>query len=242
MFAEFHEHTLFFVVFGLLLAVMEVGFRLGRAHLARRDDGARTHAGILQTGLLGLLALLLGFNFSIASSRFEARKALHQEEVNAIGTTWLRARLLPAPQREEMAGLLRRYVAARLQAGADDPAVDQRMWQLAQDVAASPGAAYATLFIQAHNEMSNVKWKRRAALDNHVPEAVLDVLLAVALGTLGVIAYGYGLAGRRRHVSTAVYALLIALVLATIVDFDRPAEGFIRIGEEGMLRLQHALR
>ena len=86
--------------------------------------------------------------------------------------------------------------------------------------------------------MVNVKWKRRAMLDNHVPEPVLYLLFTVAVGALGFIGYGYGLTGRRRHASTAIFAVLIGLVLATILDFDRPRGGLIRVGEEGMLRLQ----
>ena len=60
------------------------------------------------------------------------------------------------------------------------------------------------------------------------------------MGALGFIGYGYGLIGRRRHGSTAILAFLIALVLATILDFDRPRGGFIRVGEEQMIRLQEA--
>jgi len=77
-------------------------------------------------------------------------------------------------------------------------------------------------------------------LDNHVPEPVIHLLFTVAVGALGFIGYGYGLTGQRRHGSTAILAVLIAMVLATILDFDRPRGGFIRVSEEGMLRLQTA--
>ena len=38
--------------------------------------------------------LVLGFTFSLAASRFDARRMAVLEEANAIGTTYLRARLL----------------------------------------------------------------------------------------------------------------------------------------------------
>jgi hypothetical protein len=107
-------------------------------------------------------------------------------------------------------------------------------------VAEGSGGSQVGLFIQSLNEMVNVKWTRRAALHNHVPEPVLYLLCTVAAGALGFIGYGYGLTGRRRHGSTAIFAVLIALVLATILDFDRPRGGFIRVSEEGMFRLQAA--
>jgi hypothetical protein len=86
--------------------------------------------------------------------------------------------------------------------------------------------------------MINLNEKRRAALDNHVPEVVIHLLFVVAVGAMGFIAYGYGLTGRRRHGSTAIFALLIALVLTIIVDLDQPRTGVIRVGEESMLRLK----
>jgi hypothetical protein len=43
------------------------------------------------SALLGLLALMMGFTFSVALSRFEARLDAVLDEANAIGTTALRA-------------------------------------------------------------------------------------------------------------------------------------------------------
>jgi hypothetical protein len=71
---------------------------------------------------------------------------------------------------------------------------------------------------------------------------VLDRLFTVAVGALGFIGYGYGLTGGRRHGSTAIFAVLIAMVLATILDFDRPRGGFIRVSEDGLLRLRKAFK
>jgi hypothetical protein len=41
--------------------------------------------------VLGLLALMIGFTFAMALSRFEARRDAVLNEANAIGTTALRA-------------------------------------------------------------------------------------------------------------------------------------------------------
>jgi hypothetical protein len=63
----------------------------------------------------GLLALMLAFTFSMALSRNEALRDAVLNEANAIGTTVLRARLLPEPQRSETRKLLREYVQIRLE-------------------------------------------------------------------------------------------------------------------------------
>lgn len=254
MLSNVNEFVLSLVAIVVFLGAIEIGFRLGLRYRSRSDSEARDHVKVLLTALLGLLALLLGFNFAMASSRFDARKALIQEEVNAIGTTWLRGQLLPAPQRQQVSELLKSYVAARIdfmQAGSDRSRlalanaeasrVDMQIWSVTRTmVAESSGGPQISMFIAGLNDMGNVKWKRSAALDNHVPEPVLYLLVTVAVGALGFIGYSYGLSGLRRHRSTAIFAVLIALVFATILDFDRPHGGFIRVGEEGILRLQAA--
>jgi hypothetical protein len=256
MLSHLNEFVLSVVAVGAFFVAIEVGYRLGLRDHPRSDDGAKEHVHALQAALLGLLALLLGFNFAMASSRFDARKALMQDEVNTIGTTWLRGQLLPQPQREEISDLLQGYVSARIdfmRAGIDEDRLDSasveasgiesQIWKLTRAmVAEDTGGSQVSLFIESLNEMLDVKWKRRAMLDNHVPEPVLYLLFTVAVGALGFIGYGYGygLNGGRRHRSTAIFAVLIALVLATILDFDQPRGGFIRVGEEGMLQLQKA--
>src|SRR4051812_6241077 len=57
---------------------------------------------------------MIGFTFAIALSRFEARREAVLNEANAIGTTALRARLLPAPHNAEALNVLREYVQLRL--------------------------------------------------------------------------------------------------------------------------------
>ena len=111
----------------------------------------------------------------------------------------------------------------------------------AYPVAEGPISPPTVLVIQSLNEMFNANEKRRAALDNHVPQIVISLLVVVALGALGLIAYGYGLTGCRRHGSTALFALLIAMVFTIIVGMDQPRSGLVRVGEESMLRLKESI-
>jgi len=249
------ESVLFFGAVAVFLAVLEIGFRLGRRHRDPSDEAAMSHVRELQAALLGLLALLLGFNFAMAASRFDTRNALIEEEVNAIGTTYLRARILPMPQRRQLSELLQVYVASRIKflragmdngliatANADASRISTQLWtSTSAMIAQSSADGSKELFIQSLNDAIHVHQKRRAALDNHVPALVIYLLFTVAMGALGFIAYGYGLAGPRRHVSTAIFALLIALVLTTIADLDQQRTGLIRAGEDSMLRLQATL-
>ena len=249
------EIILFFIVVAIFCVVLELAFRLGRHHRAHSNDSTRSHLTVLQTALLGLLALLLGFNFAMASSRFEARKTLIQDEVTVIGSTYLRAKLLPSDLRGKVTALLKDYVSARIEfmrAGTDEKrlkaasessrTIEDQLWNLAAAAEAQGEATAAmNLVIQSLTDVYNVNEKRRAEQDDHVPATVINLLLVVAIGALGFIAYSYGLGHRRRHGSTAVFAILIAMVFTITLDLDQPRSGFIRVGEESMLRLQEDL-
>jgi hypothetical protein len=249
------EGVLFVAALASFLVMLEIAFRVGRRYRSTGDDVGRAHISALQSGLLGLLSLLLGFNFAMAASRFDARKTLLQDEVNAVRMTYLRAQLLPGTQRDTISDLLHDYVDARVAAVATDvnrakldsanaqaSRIETQLWAITGDVAEGGNATVQlSLFIQSLNELINVNDRRRAAQDNHVPETVINLLFSVALGALAYIAYGYGLAGKRRHLSTAIFALLIAMVLTIILDLDRPRRGLIRIDEQGMIRLQQAM-
>jgi hypothetical protein len=67
-----------------------------------------------QAAALTLLALLIGFSFSMAISRFDLRKKYEEEEANAIGTAYVRADLLPKDEAAETRHLLAGYIDRRI--------------------------------------------------------------------------------------------------------------------------------
>jgi hypothetical protein len=95
--------TIFVVSSVVILGASEIG-RLVGARVAGRGGG---DVSTLEGAVLGLLALMIGFTFAIALSRFEIRRDAVLNEANAIGTTALRARLLPAPYGVEAVKSLR---------------------------------------------------------------------------------------------------------------------------------------
>ena len=95
--------TIFLVGLAAILTAIEIGRWLG-VHAGGEAGG---NVSTLEGAIIGLLALILGFTFAMALSRFEARRDAILTEANAIGTTALRARLLPDPHPKEVLGLLR---------------------------------------------------------------------------------------------------------------------------------------
>src|SRR6185312_2615841 len=74
---------------GMVLC-LEVGRRIGVAHLRAWGAEARSGVGAVDCAVFGLLALLAGFTFNGAAGRFDRRRELVAEEANSIGTAWQR--------------------------------------------------------------------------------------------------------------------------------------------------------
>jgi dsDNA-binding SOS-regulon protein len=60
------------------------------------SDEQKNDLSVVLAATLTLLALIIGFSFSMATNRYDQRKNFEEAEANAIGTELLRADLLPA--------------------------------------------------------------------------------------------------------------------------------------------------
>ena len=74
----------------------------------------------MQAAILGLLALLLGFTFSMPMQRHDDRSHTLIDELNAIGTALLRVQLLPEELQDEGYDMFREYVDLRVAIGEID--------------------------------------------------------------------------------------------------------------------------
>jgi hypothetical protein len=256
IFLETNEYMIIAAMLIIFLAATEIGFRSGRRHQSSEDEQTRFHITALQGPLFGLLALMLGFTFSMALSRYEIRKELVLAESNAIGTAYLRARLLPEPHRSQIVRLLSAYVDTRLDfynagtdtvriaaANANATQMQQQLWAVAITMSELDTRSVPLgLFVQSLNAAFDLDADRSQALQNHVPQPVLALVSIIAAVALSFIGHGCGLHGRRHFVSTALVSLLLALVLAVILDLDLPRQGLIKIKQDSMISLQEILR
>jgi hypothetical protein len=237
--------TIFLVGLALILAASEIGYRLGVHAGGRGGDNAST----LEAATLGMLALIIGFTFAMALSRFEARRDAVMNEANAIGTTALRARLLPEPHQAEVLKLLREYVKIRLDitqrpisrteltAAIDrSNALQEALWLQAKGMAAKDNGMVPTgLFIQTLNEMIDNQGKRLAAARNRVPNIVLLALFGIAAVAGAFAGYASGLEARRTRLPVYIMGILVSAVIVLILDLDRPGTGFIEVSQQPMI-------
>ena len=238
--------TIFVVSSIVILGASEIG-RLVGARAAGRGGG---DVSTLEGAVLGLLALMIGFTFAIALSRFEARRDAVLNEANAIGTTALRARLLPAPYGGEALKLLREYVQIRLDitqrvvsapelnaAVGRSNEIQEALWRNAIVLAGKDTGMVPTgLFIQSLNEVIDNQGKRLAALRSRVPNIVFIALYGVAMVAFTLAGYANGLLEERRvRLPVYVSGALVSAVILLIQDLDRPTAGFIRVSQQPMI-------
>jgi hypothetical protein len=233
----------------LTLLAGEAGFALGNCKRRRSKEARNEPEGEIVAALLGLLALLLAFTFSQAASRFEARKGLVLDEANAIGTTWLRAGLVPEPHRTEIRRLLREYLEVRLgaipadrvqQALTRSEELHGRLW--AEAVATNerePRSIVIGLFITSLNEVIDLHSKRvTLGLRNRISAVIWETLYFVAVLAIGAIGYHAGLLGARQSLAILPLVLVFSAVLLLIADLDRPQEGLFKVSQQALADLR----
>jgi len=239
---------MFTAIFLTLLVIVEAGFRLGLRNAVKIDEQGHDQVVETRNEIAVLLSLLLGFTLAMVLPRFDQRKLLVVEEANAIGTTYLRAQMLPEGTRGNTQELLRGYVNSRLDffaaglsgermqtALAHSKQVQSSLWQQAVAMAQQSPTPISALYIQSLNEMIDLDAKRVAALENRIPTTIWLMLMFIAILTCLTVGYSQR---RRFLLSTVVPPLMIAIVMSLIADLDTPRSGLITIGQQSMERLQ----
>ena len=243
-----------------LLVAREVGAAVSRRQ--QRSRAGRLHAeppaaeekaddAFAMTSVLGLLALLIGFTFSLSLGRYDERRQLVVQEANALGTTWLRTDLLEEDHRARMREVLARYVDARVdfanartgeaevQQNARIVALQAELWKVLIDgTQAFRDTPRASLLFTTTNESIDLAAERFAARQDHIPPRILRMLLLFAMLAAGLV--GYERPHQRR--STVLLLLLLTLAVGLILDLDRASTGLTQVPQEPMLDLQRSLR
>ena len=241
-----------FLLLASMAGFIELGFRLGLRKKNATAD-AKTHINAIQSSIIGILALVLGFTFSLALQRFDNRSEAVAAEANAIGTTYLRAQLLPAPLQPDVQAELKNYIDLRVQEGKVSLAdTESRQKLLAQaEVSQTALWAYAKkaaeldanpvtsgLFIQSLNELIDNYGLRQAELNRHVPEAVLLLLYLTFLLAGSIVGFSAGVSAHRPSFATYLMVLLMTVLVFIILDLDRPRRGFVEVSQKSLVDLQ----
>jgi hypothetical protein len=237
----------------LLIFASQLGYFMG-CRSRDRYKKIGDLADFVPSSMLGLLSLILGFTFSMAINRFDYRKELVIKEANAIGTVYLRSRLMKPEHSLQIGPILKRYVDARLEffsAGNDAAHIQQAenkttllhslLWEEAVKIIQSNRSPIEGLFVASLNDLIDLQTERFIALHNRIPGSVYWAILLIACIGLGTFNFSNGIQGKERRWTPILLALLFGVVFALIHDLDRPRSGTITASQEAMEVLQKSL-
>ena len=239
---------------GIMLVVLlsvEGGYRTGRLRASRVHE-METPVGEMVTATLGLLAFILAFTFGLAASRFDAKRQLLVDEANALGTTYLRAEMLPE-RRDEIRTLLREYVDVRIEAITPDKLaqgirrsedLQNRLWAQSVSIALkNPDSVIVGLFVQSLNDVIDLHTKRlTAAVRNRIPFAIWAALYGISVFSFAAMGYHSGLTGTTRSLVVVVVAFTFSVVIVLIADLDRSQEGFLTVSPQALIDLRQSMK
>ncbi|AKU93763.1 hypothetical protein AKJ09_00427 [Labilithrix luteola] len=249
------ELSAWIIACGLALAMIaaaEWGQATGRRQKARGDSVKHTR---MDDAIIGLLGLLLGFTFASASAKYDQRLTFMVNEATAIANLATVGGLLDDPQRDELLREVRDYLDDRIEAPQHPRAAPERvellrrtrehqkaMAETIRRVVHEPRLVSThTSLIMALNAVMASYEVAQDGLRDHVPATVVLMLLVSATSTAFSLGRIYGLTGERVPFVTAVFIVLVALVVFVIFDLEQPRSGIVRIPVDSLLRVRSTL-
>ena len=194
------------------------------------------------TATLTLLALIIGFSFSMAVSRYDQRKNCEEAEANAIGTEYVRADLLSPSDGSKVRDLLKKYVSQRIAFYSGEMIerfdAETEMWLSVVHAATAQATPVIALAVSGMNDVLNTKGYTQAAWLNRIPNA--------AWAMMGLIAIFANLLLGYRERSSGVLMLLVVPVVVSvafflIADIDSPRGGVIRVTPHNLIAVSQTM-
>lgn len=231
------------VLFLLMPAVAIAGHRIRRRTLHRRPDSRDLDAGSVNAAVLSLLGLLTAFTFHNAYSRFDTRRSLIVDEVNAVGTAYLRVDLLPADSQPAMRLKFREYVESRnslWQLSVDiDAAIREQarseslqlgIWNAAVEATRNESSGDARkLLLPALNDMIDITTVRLVAVQSHPPLIIFLMLGVLSMAAAGITGFEMAKYERPSYIHIFGLSALASLAVYLILDIEFPRFGFVTL-------------
>lgn len=242
------------LIFGLALLAQALSAWIGSSILRRRRplaSGVYEDFAVIQTATLTLLALILGFSFSMAISRYDLRKSYEEAEANAIGTEYVRAGLLPSPDATSVQALLVSYLDQRVlfyktrdlqelqRVNAQTAKLQNELWAAVQTPAVKQPTAIAAVAVTGMNDVLNAQGYTQAAWWNRIPHAAWGLMAAIAI--CANVLLGFGARAAKTTSLLLVFPLIVSIAFLLIADIDSPRGGLIRVQPQNLQSLSESL-
>jgi hypothetical protein len=230
-------------LFVVLNLAFVVGFQIRRWRLRKSPAKTTEIPGSISSTLLGLLALILAFTFSMANSRFDQRRELAIQEANAIGTALLRTEFFPDTTRLGLKKTLESYLEERIsffESGTDvakmidhlknADSIGKNIWsQVAEFSKSDPNLVKTSEIVPSLNQMIDLTTSRRAAGEANIPPSIQWFLLVLCISSTFLL--GYERKDNFDWILVAGFSLMLSITVFSIFDLDRPRSGLVTLEE-----------
>lgn len=242
LFFQLPTYLLFILIFSFILLANWLGYRFKRRQLEKYPGQVMEGMGSIEGSILGVMSLLLGFTFSLAVSKFEARRHVIVDEANTIGTAILRCDMYPDSIRIPLRKEFKDYIETRIayyDAGNDEAIMGReidkseeisgRIWKKVTFHSMDPEFRIRSQqMIPTLNDMIDIVTTRDSLRISRVPELVLWTLVTLILTAAFLLGSDYK--GKKRNIVLLLgYALAMTLTLNLITELNHPREGFINL-------------
>jgi hypothetical protein len=230
----------------ILLASLEIGYRVGLARRKQLKDGEAGGGGVVLTSMFALLGLILAFTYGFTVNRYNERRVAVIIEANALGTAFLRAGLVPDEKAATLRAAILDYARTRV-VDEDEWATrdgaksyfrrtleaQSRLWPLTEEIIRGGriDPIEATL-VNSINEVIDQHTIRFATNKDRLPSPVFWMLILIASASISVAGYNAGLGSFISRWRMSALTFVLAVVMLLIIDFDRPRRGLIRVSQE----------
>ena len=229
------------IIFIILMVVcMRSGYKLKRKKVKKDPSFKAEEGSAIEGALLGLLALLLAFTFSMASERFEERRKVVIEEANNIASAIHNADLYPDSIKNEFRNYLKQFVEARIDyfearrnqekiasALKETRRLQEKLYTIiiedARDKQVLTRAQLMVPVLQELDENVSVRENLRLAT---VPILVYVLLLILCFTASFMVGYKQP-AKKLDGIMVWIFILMTSMAVYLIEDLDRPRSGLI---------------
>jgi hypothetical protein len=240
------------LVFALSFVVLVLSAKAGdvlREKMNRVQEDMHDF-GVVLTGALTLLALIIGFSFSMAINRYDLRKNYEQVEASAIDIEYVRADLLPSEGASRAQELLRNYLDQRVlfyttrdqrqlaKIAADTAQIQSELWSTIRSAIAAVPPPLEGVVVTGMTDVVNSKIATQAAWRNRIPVSAWILMLAISIGCSFLIGF------RARRTDWLVFLILpivVSISLFLIADLDSPRGGAIHVAPQNLISLSQSL-
>lgn len=238
----------FVVSFAVFILSALIGDALRKRHLLKEES--RDDSGVVLTGSLTLLGLVIGFTFSMAITRYDLRKGYEQAEANAIAVEHDRVDLLAAADAANVHRLLKAYLDQRVlfytirsqrevaQIDADTARLQNELWSAIRSGITRVPPPQQGLLLSGMNDVMVSQRSTQAAWWNRIPVSVWVMIVATSIGCNFLIGY------RARQKDWLVFLVMpvaVSVSLFLIADLDSPQGGAIRVIPNNLVSLSQSL-